>query len=280
MIPDDLRQKLNDYVDGALSADDKRKVEALLAKNSEAQAEVAFLKQLAQDCAQLPQVMAPKRNLWAGVVNGMGMREKLNDYVDDVLSADERREVEALLAHNPDAQAEVAFLKQLAQDCAQLPRVMAPKHDLWPSVADKVVQKPVLPWRRWASFAAAAVLLVAASSAMTVLYMKQSMGIPQVAVQAPKETSPALAAFHASEQSYSTAIAQLTETLYQRREALAPETVVAIETNLKVIDEAIRASRLALDADPHNQASVHTILAMYKRKVDLLQQIVGLPHGG
>ncbi|MGA1196674.1 MAG: anti-sigma factor family protein, partial [Candidatus Latescibacterota bacterium] len=73
MIPDDLRQKLNDYVDGALSADDKRKVEALLAKNSEAQAEVAFLKQLAQDCAQLPQVMAPKRNLWAGVVNGMGM---------------------------------------------------------------------------------------------------------------------------------------------------------------------------------------------------------------
>jgi len=224
--------------------------------------------------------VAPKRDLWADVANGIGLREKLNDYVDGVLAEDDVRQVEAFLVNNQDAQAEVMFLKQLARESALLPRVMAPKRDLWAGVADKLVQKPALPWRRWASFAAAAVLLVAVSSALTVLYMKKSLDAPQMTVLAKKETSPALAAFQASEQSYSTAIAQLTETLHQRRDALAPETVVAIETNLKVIDEAIRASRLALDADPHNQASVHTILAMYKRKVDLLQQIVGLPHGG
>ena len=91
---------------------------------------------------------------------------------------------------------------------------------------------------------------------------------------------PVLTAFQASEQTYSTAISQLTETLQQRRDALAPETVAAIEANLKVIDDAIQSSRMALAADPHNQASVHTILAMYKRKVDLLQQVVDLPHGG
>jgi anti-sigma factor RsiW len=280
MIHDDLRQKLNDYVDGVLSAVEVEEVEALLADNPEAQAEVAFLKQLAHDVSALPLVIAPEHDLWAGVASGIGLQQKLNDYVDDVLSAAEVQDVEAFLVNNHDAQAEVAFLRQLARESALLPRVMAPKRDLWAGVADQLVQKRVLPWRRWASFAAAAVLLVAASSAITVLYMKQSIDVPHVIVQAQKETSPALAAFEASEQSYSTAIAQLTETLHQRREALAPETVAAIETNLKVIDEAIRASRLALDADPHNQASVHMILAMYKRKVDLLQQIVGLPHGG
>lgn len=280
MITDDLRQKLNDYVDGVLSAEECAEIEALLANNQEAQAEVAFLRQLAQDASALPLVMAPEHDLWAGVAKGMGLRQKLNDYVDGGLSAKEMDEVDAFLVNNQEAQAEVAFLKQLAHDAALLPRVIAPKSDLWAGVADQLVQKRVLPWRRWASFAAAAVLLVAASSALTVLYMKQSVDVPQVTAQAKKETSPALAAFEASEQNYSTAIAQLTETLHQRRDALAPETVAAIETNLKVIDEAIRASRLALDADPHNQASVHTILAMYKRKVDLLQQIVGLPHGG
>ena len=280
MITDDLRQKLNDYVDGVLSANEVVEIEAILANNLEAQAEVAFLKQLAQDVSSLPLVVAPQRDLWTGVADQLGLRQKLNDYVDGVLSAEDVAEVEALLVNNQAAQAEVAFLKQLARDTAQLPRVMAPQRDLWSGVADQLGQKRVLPWRRWASFAAAAILLVASSSAITVLYMRQSLDVPQGIVQAQKETSPVLAAFHASEQSYSTAIEQLTETLHQRRNALAPETVAAIESNLKVIDEAIRASRLALDADPHNQASVHTILAMYKRKVDLLQQIVGLPHGG
>lgn len=212
------------------------------------------------------------------------LRQKLNDYVDGELSEEEQLAIETLLESHAEAREEVAFLQQLANEAFALPKVMAPQRDLWAGVADGLVREdvpqPASPWTRWARLAAAAVLLVAASSAVTVVYMKQSMDVPVVVHKSAKPTPAALAAFEATEQSYSTAIAQLTETLHQRRDTLAPETVAAIEANLKVIDEAIRASRVALDADPNNQASVHTILAMYKRKVDLLQQVVSLPHGG
>lgn len=207
------------------------------------------------------------------------LREKLNDYVDGALSIQDTRAIEDILETDEEARAEVAFLQQLAHGAESLPKVIAPQRDLWAGVADELVQKPALPWLRWARMAAAAVLLVAASSAVTVFYMKQTQVAPIVVRQEAKAT-PALAALHASEQSYSTAIDQLTAILHERRNTLAPETVAAIEANLKVIDEAIRSSRLALETDPNNQASVHTILAMYKRKVDLLQQVVGLPHGG
>ena len=279
-MTDDLRQKLNDYVDGELSADEIADIEAILEHDVEAQAEVAFLRQLARDAAELPHVLAPKRDLWAEVANGVDIWPKLNDYVDGELSENEQAAVEAVLAKNEEAQDGVVFLEQLSRDVAKLPLVMAPKRDLWPEIANQLVQKTALPWMKWARFAAAAVLLVAASSAVTVFYMKKTMEAPVVVVQDTRESSPVLTAFQASEQTYSTAIEQLTETLHQRRNTLAPETVAAIEANLKVIDEAIRASRMALDADPNNQASVHTILAMYKRKIDLLQQVVELPHGG
>jgi anti-sigma factor RsiW len=278
-MTDDLRQKLNDYVDGELANDDIEAIEAILANDQEAQAEVVFLKQLAHDASALPQVIAPQRDLWAGVADGVVLRQKLNDYVDGALSQDDIAAIEVVLANDQEAQAEVAFLQQLAHDASALPQVIAPRRDLWAGVANRIASKPALPWMRWTRFAVAAVLLVAASSAVTVLYMKQTIEVPAL-VLAKKEVTPILAAFQASEQTYSTAIDQLTKTMHQRRDVLAPETVAAIEANLKVIDEAILASRVALDADPNNQASVHLILAMYKRKVDLLQQIVEMPYGG
>lgn len=275
-----LRQKLDDYVDGTLTDDEREAVEAMLVQDEAAKAEVAFLQQLAQNASELSKEMTPQRDLWTGVADAIDFQHKLNDYVDGALSDDEREAVEALLAHDDDAKADVAFLRQLAQDTAALPQSIAPKRDLWPEIADELVEKSALPWMRWARFAAAAVLLVAASSAVTVLYMKQTMDAPVVVAVNREAAAPVLTAFQASEQTYSTAIAQLTETLQQRRDTLAPETVAAIEANLKVIDDAIQSSRMALASDPNNQASVHTMLAMYKRKVDLLQQVVGLPHGG
>jgi len=207
------------------------------------------------------------------------LRGKLNDFVDDALSADEVLQVEALMAVDAQVRAEVAFLRQLTQDALFLSSERLPERDLWPGVAGRLAQTPAFPWHRWARHAAAAILLVTASSAVTVLVMKQTMDVP-IVEKMGTNTTPVMAAFQATEQTYSSAIAQLTETFHQRKDALAPETISAIESNLKVIDDAIHASRMALDADPNNQASVHLILAMYKRKVDLLQQIVGLFYGG
>ena len=87
---------------------------------------------------------------------------------------------------------------------------------------------------------------------------------------------PVWTAFRASEQEYDRAIADLTRALQDHQDTLSPETIAVIEANLKTIDEAIRVAKAALEADPGNQRSVHMILAMYRKKVDLLQRAVAL----
>lgn len=211
------------------------------------------------------------------------LRQKLNDYVDGELSEAEAKDVEALLSVDVEARDEVAFLQRLTHEASRLPRAIAPRKDVWPQIAFEIAETiPVKrPYKRWALFAAAAVLLVAVSSGLTAFWLQHNMDRAVVVSHESVAPVPAvMAALQTSEQSYSLAIAQLSRILSERRGELSPETVAAIESNLKVIDEAIRASRKALEDDPNNQQSVYTILAMYRKKVDLLQQAVDLPNGG
>jgi anti-sigma factor RsiW len=210
------------------------------------------------------------------------LRQKLNDYVDGELSEAEAKDVEALLSVDAEARDEVAFLQRLTHEASRLPRAIAPRKDVWPHIAFDIAETiPVKrPYKRWALFAAAAVLLVAVSSGLTAFWLQHNMDRTVVPHESVAPVPAVMAALQTSEQSYSLAIAQLSRILSERRGELSPETVAAIESNLKVIDEAIRASRKALEDDPSNQQSVYTILAMYRKKVDLLQQAVDLPNGG
>lgn len=95
-----------------------------------------------------------------------------------------------------------------------------------------------------------------------------------------RPASAALAQIRALEGASGRDIAELSAALQARRTRLAPETVRVIEENLRTIDRAIQEAQAALAADPGNQRPAHTILAMYMRKIDLLQQAVRLPEGG
>ena len=201
------------------------------------------------------------------------VRTRLNEYVDGELCGVEIQAVEALLRESEDARREVAFLQRLAAEARGLPRAIVPGAGVWAGIEGKIAVGDSGRWQRRARLAVAAVLLVAASSALTALWLRRDVEVSRI-----QEVTPMLAAFEASEQTYGQAIEDLSRALAERR--LSPETAAVIEVNLRVIDEAIRAAREALAADPENQQSVHAILSMYRRKVDLLQQAVDLPNGG
>jgi hypothetical protein len=76
------------------------------------------------------------------------------------------------------------------------------------------------------------------------------------------------------------AVADLEKVLVEQREALDPRTVVVIERNLRVIDEAIRQARSALDADPANTFLNSHLADARRRKLELLRRATALSASG
>ncbi len=220
--------------------------------------------------------------------------ERLNDYVDGLLSEHEAGEVEAALAASAEARATVEFLRSLRARSEQLPDAIEPGRDLWPGIAERMVPAPlasvvaepttgivgdeVTPHRtwwpsldgfQWATLGAAAMLLMVASSSLTVWVLslpgnESVAGVPTV-VSGGEGIRPA-------EVSYALEIEQLMRVLYENRDAVDPDTVSTIETNLRVIDRAIDRVREALQEDPANPGLVRMLTKNYQHKVQLLQR--------
>ena len=68
------------------------------------------------------------------------------------------------------------------------------------------------------------------------------------------------------------AVSDLEKILVEQRDELDPRTVMVIERNLTVIDEAIRQARAALDADPANTFLNSHLADSRRRKLDLLRR--------
>ena len=211
--------------------------------------------------------------------------ERLNDYVDGLLGEDEAREVERNMAASRQAREAVEALRALKARTAELPDSIEPQRDLWPGIAERMAPAPLSsvekPARRraggirfallwphlesfqWATLAAAALLLVVSSSAITAWVVRA----PDVAVMPGGETggaaisNVALDALHPVEAEYALEIAELLTVLMNNRDALDPDTVTTIETNLRVIAMANTCASLS-EVRAMRSASKNTIRSM------------------
>lgn len=227
--------------------------------------------------------------------------ERLNDYVDGLLSAPEAREVERALAASAEARATVEFLRSLRARTEQLPDAIEPSRDLWPGIAEQMVVAPLasigpVPERatrvvsdeatayptwwpsfdgfQWAALAVAATLLMVVSSGLTAWMMAvpdsaNVAGAPAVAVSTAGSEGEGI---RPAEAARALEIEQLMRVLYENRDILDPDTVSTIETNLRVIDRAIDRVREALEEDPSNPGLARMLTSNYRHKVQLLQR--------
>jgi len=240
--------------------------------------------------------------------------ERLNDYVDGLLSEDEAREVEDYLAGSAEAHQTVESLRLLKARTAELPDSIEPSRDLWPGIAEKMAPAPLASlegtneragepeatrgfagqaadirksflgslWPRldafqWATLAAAAMLLVVSSSAITAWFVQApGAGLPGDVSQAAGATpiaNAALDSLHPIEAEYALQIEDLLWALYENRETLDPDTVTTIETNLRVINRAIRQAREALEEDPEHPGLARMLTHGYRNKLQVLQRV-------
>lgn len=216
--------------------------------------------------------------------------ERLNDYVDGLLSAAEAAEVERLLASSVEARATVEFLRSLRTQAGQLPQALQPERDLWPEIRNRMAPAPLASvesgattlvgaswWPRldgmqWAALAAAAMFLMVTSSAITAWVIGAPTPAAPADAVAAVPVAVSLQDMPTGAEQYAVEIEQLLSALYENRDTLDPDTVTTIDTNLRVINRAIRRAREALDEDPQNGGLNRMLSSNYRRKLELLQR--------
>ena len=186
-------------------------------------------------------------------------------------------------------------LRNLQAQTAKLPREITPPADAW-AVIKAEIERPrdisggnhiarVSPiWQRPAFLAAAALLLVAGSSAVTAIALarrsvdgaRATASQPAVAAERPvanRSGAPAtLAEFTLVENDYISTANRLSALLESDETQLAPETIAKLKESLRVIDAEILEARRALAADPANKQLIEMLSTSYNQKVDLLRR--------
>lgn len=205
---------------------------------------------------------------------------RLDDYLEGTLGADERRDIDALLAASPEARRELEDYRRLIGELGDLPESIEPRRDLFPAIESRIDRIAATePLRR--RLALAAVLVASIGVAFlswrdTPREAGQALGTPEpvAAVPAAASARPAeLTATSRAEDDLVAASEQLRLALEANRAALPPETRLLVERNLEIIQSAIAEIQLALDHDPGNQELQRALVAYYQHELGLLEQV-------
>ncbi|HEU4563096.1 MAG TPA: zf-HC2 domain-containing protein [Gemmatimonadaceae bacterium] len=255
----------------------------------------------------------------------------LSEYLEGTLAAGDRAAVERHARSCARCGALLTDLSSIVLGARTLPD-LAPSRDLWSGIETRI-EAPVVEmsreagrgtrrggaapvgsgrhWR-WPSLAAAAALLVAASSGVTYLAMRHQgasapetyavrndTGIARPTAPAATERVPAsgdsnagpsptsraprpapraqLATTATVEDAYDPEIARLEAIVRDRRSQLDTATIAVIERNLRIIDGAIAQSREALAKDPRSRFLNEQLNSALDQKVELLRTVALLP---
>lgn len=184
-----------------------------------------------------------------------------------------------------------AELRRLSEMTDRLPREMDPPAEAWDAIRAQMARdesaatrpreaRAAAVWQRPAFLAAASLLLVAGSSALTFVALR-ARGAPPAAVASSSPGSAAntvstLVRFTGKENEYLERVSGLLAVIESGEIELAPETVVKVKESLAVIDAAILEARAALARDPANRELIEMLEATYEKKVDLLERTTAM----
>ncbi|HMD36807.1 MAG TPA: zf-HC2 domain-containing protein [Vicinamibacterales bacterium] len=216
--------------------------------------------------------------------------DKLSDYLDDELTADERAAVAqhlASCAHCAKVAADLEKVVMRAGSAAPRP----PQADLWPGVHARI-EKTAQPRRvslTLPQLAAAAALLVAVSggiawqtaqrtAATTVAQNPTTTPAPVEAVvdRTPTPATALATTVSYADAQYDAAVSDLEKAVKNGRGRLDASTIAIVEHNLQIIDQAIEQARQALETDPANSYLSGHLVEARRRKLDLLRRAAAL----
>ena len=234
----------------------------------------------------------------------------LSDYLDGTLDPALQRDIADHLAGCAECRtllADLGAIQRAARALAAVP--VDPATDLWPGIASRLpgpreavpasgpatagppAPPPRVVWYRRRFTIGVPELALAASLAAAVggavLWPR-----PPATAPAVPETAPVLAQAEAldaepglvtpasfADAQYDAAVNDLERVLREQRDRLDPRTVIVLERNLRVIDDAIAEARQALSADPANALLNAHLAGARQRKLDLLRRAALITEG-
>jgi putative zinc finger protein len=209
--------------------------------------------------------------------------DRLSDYLDDALAAEERAALETHLAGCTACAATLDELRRVVARARGLDD-RPPAADLWPGIAERIGVTPdvvSLPARRRArrftfsagQLAAAAVLLVIAGSGGAYLALHRGGSGGSVARRSSPPVSYTIWLANATA-SQDSAVADLRVALEASRRTggLDSATVRVVEQSLATIDSAIVQAQRALAADPGSAYLSQHLAETLRRKSELVRR--------
>lgn len=209
--------------------------------------------------------------------------DRLSEYIDDELGAEERAGLEAHLATCRECAATLEELRAVVARAGSLPP-RPPATDLWPGIEPRLERSAAVvpfqprPAARRFSFtvpqlvAAGLALMVMSGGGVWVLqHGGRATSLPQLSA-----ADPAVVPVAVTDPRYDEAIADLEHALDAGRAELDPSTIRILEANLDAIDKAIDQSRHALAADPANVYLNNHLADARQRKLALLRRATSL----
>ncbi len=189
--------------------------------------------------------------------------ERMGDYVDGSLAFPELQETELHLASCSECREQERQLRALLVQAEALAVDVPPPRDLWPGIAGRL-----RPRRGGLPIQGYAVVVLAAGLALAAL----------LTARGPHPSGPGVdeARFVEVERQYDAATTELLATLQASQGSLPPETLEAVQRDLRSIDEALSRVRTALNTDPSNAGLNHLLASTHQRKVDTLRRVVRL----
>lgn len=157
----------------------------------------------------------------------------------------------------------------------QLVTEISPERDLWPGVAEAITAPQRPRWTPMFARAAAVVLLIGASSAVTYFTVKGQQG-PVVNVMPELVFEQASFGKHNLGPGFQDARNMLAAELDIELARLSPEARKDVEANLEIVQQAIGDINGALEQDPDNALLQESLLRAYRDELSLLQRVGGL----
>jgi anti-sigma factor RsiW len=213
----------------------------------------------------------------------------LSAHLDDELDEATRGEVVTHLAACSSCRELLAGLERVRSALQGVPREVAPGRDLWPEIEAGILAETVVAFkparrghvRRWALPLAAAAALVLVTATVTTWFTSRPTAVRTAqTISPPEEVRPASLATGMVTASFAAARRDLLRSLEARRAAMDPETVRAVEENVRIIDAAVRRIELALAREPANSGLQRLLLTAYQQELDLLETATARPLPG
>ena len=217
-------------------------------------------------------------------------RQDIQELIDGTLGPIRRAELEQHFDQCGACRALVDDLRKLRDTAAAMEPPEPPDH-VWLQIAGRLRQegrvhdRPApaasrhVQWA-WLGIAAALVLAVGAALILVVLPGNQAVPDPAVTTAGNAAASDAVQSgvedLRKAEQLLQSGVAKLREGLGAEGETLPAPVAQTLESNLRILDDAIAESSAAVQQDPQNVAARTSLFDALQRKISLLQDTITL----